>query len=154
MDCIRTCYLRLALYLPRQAVWTSAGVSSSLLYPLLNEVYWFRLVRLSIRLSVCPSVDIVSTLYLLQYSPDPFRIYTSYQATSEGVSHVKKFKLKNFKFWQILYICNIDFVLFWLGTQYELLNNMGNHGGGGIRRQVFQLLLVSAVVCRLYHSIT
>ena len=43
-------------------------------------------------LSVCPSVDrIVSALYLLQYSPDPFHIYTSYQANSEGVLCVKFF---------------------------------------------------------------
>ena len=42
-----------------------------------------------ITLSVCPSVDrIVSALYLQQYSSDPFHINTSYQATSEGVSHV------------------------------------------------------------------
>ena len=55
-------------------------------------------------MSVCPSVDgIISALQ--QYSPDPFHIYTSYQATSEGVSHVKVFdfsKLKNLKFSQIL----------------------------------------------------
>ena len=30
-------------------------------------------------------------LYLLQYSPDPFHIYTPYQATSEGVLRVKFF---------------------------------------------------------------
>ena len=54
-------------------------------------------------LSVCPStclsVDgIVSALCLQQYSPDPFHIYTSYQATSEGVSCVIFFfsKFKNF----------------------------------------------------------
>ena len=48
----------------------------------------------------CPSVDrIVSALYLQQYSLDPFHICTSYQATSEGVSHVKfvsKWKIWNF----------------------------------------------------------
>ena len=55
-------------------------------------------------LSVCPSVDrIVSALYLQQYSWDPFHICTSYQAISEGVSHVKFVsKLKKVKFWQIL----------------------------------------------------
>ena len=52
----------------------------------------------SVCLSVCPSVDrIVSTLYLLQYSLDPFHIYTSYQATSDGVSYVKFFE--NWKMW-------------------------------------------------------
>ena len=79
----------------------------------LKGVCWFHLVRLSLRLSVClsvcPSVDrIVSALYLLQYSPDPFCIYTSYQGTS-GVLRVKcflKFKKKK-----------CDFVLFWLGIQ-------------------------------------
>ena len=46
--------------------------------------------------SVCPSVDkIVSALYLLQYSPDPFNIYTSYQATSEGVKVF--FKIQKFE---------------------------------------------------------
>ena len=43
---------------------------------------------LSVRLSICPSVDrIMSALYRQQYSSDPFHISTSYQATSEGVSH-------------------------------------------------------------------
>ena len=42
-------------------------------------------------------------------------------------------KLKNLKFWQSLWICNFDFVLFWLGIQYELVNIivwviMGRHG--------------------------
>ena len=54
-------------------------------------------VCLPIRLSVCPSVDrIVSALYLSQYLPDPFHIYTSYQTTAEGMSCVKvlsKFKV-------------------------------------------------------------
>ena len=50
----------------------------------------FLSVRLSVRLStcghVCPPVDrIMSALYLLQCSLDPFHIYTSYQAPSEGV---------------------------------------------------------------------
>ena len=61
--------------------------------PRFNEVdrgvYWYHLVRLSVRPSVCPSVDrIVSALYLQEYSSDPFHICTSYQATSEGVSRV------------------------------------------------------------------
>ena len=75
-----------------------------------------------ITLSVCPSVDrIVSALYLQQYSSDPFHICTSYQATSEGVSRVMPVsKFKNSKFWRIfLKICNFDFVIFWLGIQYD-----------------------------------
>ena len=74
-----------------------------------------------ITLSVCPSVDrIVSALYLQQYSSDPFHICTSYQATSEGVSRVMPIsKFKNLKFWRIFKICNFDFVIFWLGIQYD-----------------------------------
>ena len=74
-----------------------------------------------ITLSVCPSVDrIVSALYLQQFSPDPFHICTSYQATSEGVSRVMPVsKFKNLKFWRIFKICNFDFVIFWLGIQYD-----------------------------------
>ena len=41
----------------------------------------------SIHLSLCPSMDkIMSALYLQQRMLDLFHIYTSYQATSEGVS--------------------------------------------------------------------
>ena len=51
-----------------------------------------------ITLSVCPSVDrIASALYLQQYSSDPFHICTSYQTTSEGVSHVMP--VANSKIW-------------------------------------------------------
>ena len=59
---------------------------------------------LSVRPSVCPSVDrIVSALYLQQYSLDPFHIYTSYQATSEGLSRIMFVsKFKHLKFWRIL----------------------------------------------------
>ena len=61
-----------------------------------RRVYWFHIVR--------PSVDrIVSALYLQQYLSDLFHIYTSYQATLEGVSRVKFVsQLENLKFWQIL----------------------------------------------------
>ena len=41
-------------------------------------------------LSVSPSVHrTMSALYFLQYSSDPFHIYTSYQATAEGVFFFK-----------------------------------------------------------------
>ena len=71
--------------------------------------------------SVRPSVDgIVCALYLQQCLPDLFHIYTFYQATAEDVSHVKIIsKIKNLRFWQILKICNYDFVLFWLRVQCE-----------------------------------
>ena len=70
------------------------------LYRLLSEVAGgytgFTLsVHLSIHLSVCPSVDrIMSILYLLQYLLNTFHIYTSYQATLEGVLHVNLFSKK------------------------------------------------------------
>ena len=69
---------------------------------------------------------IVSTLYLLQYLPDPFHIYTSYQATSEGVSCVKfisKFKTlsfgKFFKFVTLTLSCfdlgsNMNWSIVWV----------------------------------------
>ena len=64
----------------------------------LKGVYWYHLVRLSVRPCFCPSVDrIVSALYLLQYSPDPSHIYTSCQATSDSVSRGKFFKIKKFE---------------------------------------------------------
>ena len=48
-------------------------------------------------LSVCPSVRPTSTLYRLQFWLDPFHIYSSYQATSDGVSR-KKF-LEKINIW-------------------------------------------------------
>ena len=58
---------------------------------------------LSVHPSVRPSLDrIVSALYLQQYSLDPFHIYTSFQATSEGVSPLNFFaKFLNLNFWQM-----------------------------------------------------
>ena len=63
-------------------------------------------------LSIGLSVDrIMSALYLQQYSLDPFDIWTSYQATSEGVWGVRFVaKYKGLKFWQILEIGNFNFV--------------------------------------------
>ena len=106
-------------------MWTCKGVPYHYHTPRstkLMGVYWSHLVHLS----VFSSVDrIVSALYLPQYSPDPFHIYTSHQASSEGVSHVKCFsKLKNLKFWQILWLC---FVFTW---DPIWINRMGNHGVG------------------------
>ena len=77
----------------------------------------------SARLSVRPSVPHpVSVLWHLQFWLDPLHIYTSYQATSEGVSRVKFLaKFKNLYFWQFFKICNFDFVLFWLGIWCESL---------------------------------
>ena len=67
-----------------QVIWSWKGL------------YWFRRVRPSVR----PSVGrILSALYLPQHSSDPSYIFTCYQATSEGVSHVRLVsKFKNLKF--------------------------------------------------------
>ena len=72
-------------------------------------------------LSNCLSVDsIVSALYLQQYLSDPFHICTPYQATSEGVLRIMFVtKYQNLKIWQILLICNFDFVLLWLVIQCD-----------------------------------
>ena len=76
-------------------------------------VYWFHSVRPSIRPSV---LHPVSTLKRLQFWLDPFHIYTSYEATSEGVlcvqflEKISKFEyLANFCYLQ-LWLC---FVLTW-----------------------------------------
>ena len=69
-------------------------------------------LKRGILVAPCPSVqpsvrlwtESMSALYLQQYLPDPFHIYTSYQATSVGVSHVICFffffffKIKEFEF--------------------------------------------------------
>ena len=106
-----------------EKIWLKCVVSETAVYfrnhalEPLNEVeggeYWFHLVHLSVCpsvcLPICLSVDrIVSPLYLQQYLPDPFHIYTSYQATSEGVSRVKfisKFQNLNFKFVTLTLSC-------------------------------------------------
>ena len=52
----------------------------------------------------------------------------SYQGTSEGVPCVNIFcKIPKFEFLAIFKICNFDFILFWLGIQYESIvwTNMG-----------------------------
>ena len=74
-------------------------------------------VRLSVRPSVRPSVPRPSRIPRLQFWLDPFHIYASYKATSEGVSRAKFLA----KFWQFFKICNFDFVLFWLGMWCESL---------------------------------
>ena len=61
----------------------------------------------------------MSALYHPQYYLVPFHICKYYQATSEGVSHVKVIvKIKNLNFYQIFQICNFDFVLLWHGIWY------------------------------------
>ena len=66
-----------------------------------------------IRPSVRPAFGFLS---VVQFWLDPFHIYTSYQATSEGLLRVHFFaKFKNLNFCQFLKICNFDFVFFYLG---------------------------------------
>ena len=89
------------------------------LHPPHNEVvggvHWFHLVRLSVP-------HPVSALLRLQFWLDPFYIYTSYQATPEGVECLKFLaELQNYNFWQFFKICNFDFVFFWLGIWCESL---------------------------------
>ena len=55
-------------------------------------------VYTGLTISVCPSVDgIVSTLYLLKYSQNPFYIYTPFWAISEGLSPA--FVFQNSQIW-------------------------------------------------------
>ena len=97
----------------------------------------------SVGLSVCPSVPhpvSVRSVAPGQFWLDPFHIYTSYQATSEGVSHVKFLaNFVNLNFWQFLSICNFDFVLVWLGIWCESLVwvIMGRRCPGYLRTQAF-----------------
>ena len=77
-------------------------------------VFWFHLVCLS----VCLSVDrIVSALYLQQYSSNPFHFLHILSSNFKSVACKACFKIKNF--WQILQICNFDFVFFWPPIWYD-----------------------------------
>ena len=98
-------------------------------------VYWFHLVCPSIHPSVCLWTESY-LLYLPQYLPDPFPIYTSYQPTSEGMQHVDFCEKiwnfgKFFKFAPLTLSC-----LTWDPLS---INSMGNHGavGGILRTQAF-----------------
>ena len=73
-----------------------------------------------------------------------------YQATSEGVSHIKLLaKFQNLNFWQYFKICNFDFVMFWLGIWCESLVwvFMGQRG-------VSQNTSVLVVLVNLGHGIS
>ena len=70
----------------------------------LGGVYWFHLVR----------------RYLQQYSPDPFRIYTSYRATSAGVSHVTfVLKWKKWTFGKFFNFVTLTLSCFDLGSNMK-----------------------------------
>ena len=102
---------------------------------------------ISVHPSVRLSVDrIVSALYLPQYSLDPFHIYKSYEAISEGVIYVMLYaKFQNLNFWQLFKICN------WLGIQGIQYESKAwvIIGWRGIHRTQQFLLLYSLVVIRL-----
>ena len=108
----------------------------------------------SVGLSVRPSVPHpVSALWRLQFWLDPFHIYTSYQATSEGVLCVNFLaKFKNVNFWQFFKICNFDFVLFWLGIWCESLVWV-IMGRRGVSQNAGILVVLASLCCGLY-SIT
>ena len=60
---------------------------------------------------------IVSALFILQYLPDPFHIYTSYHETSEGVSSVKFCKhYKNQSFGKFFKFATLTSSCFDLGS--------------------------------------
>ena len=94
--------------------------------------YWFHLVRLSIRPSVCPSADrIMSTLYLPQHWTDPFHIYAFFSQLQKECcvfSVVKNSKIWNFgNFFKF-----IPLILSCLTWDPIWINNIGNHGVVGV----------------------
>ena len=91
-----------------------------------------------ILVSLCPSVDrILSALYLPQYLPDPFHIYTAFQATS-GVSSVIYFSNlwnfgKSFKFVTLtLSYFDLGYNKKQYGWSWEGGWGGGGGGGGGV----------------------
>ena len=115
-------------------------------------VYWFRSVRSFVCPTVRPSVPHpMSALQSLQFWLDPFDVYPSYQATSEGVSRVKFLaQFQNLDFWLFVLICNFDIVLFWLGFWCESLVwvIMGRRGISERRRSRYSSL---DMVVNAYH---
>ena len=78
--------------------------------------------------SVCPSVrpsHIPCPLCGLQFSLDPFHIYTSYKATSESVSHIKF--LTKFKIWILTFVFNLQLWLcLFLTWELMWITSIGN----------------------------
>ena len=80
--------------------WVNSLVYDSNYTPLHNKVVGVILV------SLCPSVrpsipHLVSAPQHLQFWLNPFHIFTNYQSTSEGVSHIKFLaKFQNLNSWQ------------------------------------------------------
>ena len=94
-------------------------------------VNWFHLVHWS----VCPSVDrIVSALSIFAGSLSYLHISSS---NFRRCVTCKVTKLTNLKFWQILWICNFDSVIVWLGIQYESIVWVIMGWRGILRMQAF-----------------
>ena len=106
---------------------SSVSLFAQLLYPTPS---WscYGGILVSLHLSVCPfvcpsfrpasRVRSVGPTVLVGF----IHIYTSDQATSENVSHVKFLaKFWNLNVWQFFSICNFDFVVFWHGIWCESL---------------------------------
>ena len=113
-------------------IFKTSSQSSILFIPLAQRssrgVYWFHLVRPSVHPSVCLWTESY-LLYLPQYLPDPFPIYTSYQPTSEGMQHVDFCeKIWNFgKFFKFA-----PLTLSFLTWDPLSVNSMGNYGAAGV----------------------
>ena len=107
---------RLSIWQPRRLSMRQPSLLPVMIWQFLYQGYT------GFNLSVCPSVDrILSDLHLQQYSSDPCHIYSSCQATSECVLCGIFFKIKKFEVLTNSWICNFDFVYFWLGIQYETI---------------------------------
>ena len=121
-------------------LWWGQAIGHSPWWPLLGVLSWCLIFKAShytpcfnevekgvytgvYTLSVClcilpsarPSVDrVVSTLYLEQYSPDPFQYLNIFSSNLIRCVVCKVFlKIIKWNFWQILYICIFYFVRFY-----------------------------------------
>ena len=82
-------------------------------------IYWFNVV--------CPSVCLSIRLWTVCIFNNTFRIHFVFTNLNFRrcvtykvfVFWVFFSKFQNFNFWQIFQICHFDFVMFWLGIQYE-----------------------------------
>ena len=98
------------------------------LYPCstkLKGVYWFHLVRPSVHMwtESCP-------LYIFYNTRRIHFLFAQFIKQLQKVCCVYRF-FQNSKIWSFGKFFKFDFVLFWLGIQYELVNSMGNHGASG-----------------------
>ena len=119
--------LELKLNRAQKAVMVSSSCLILCYYtPRFNEVkkwvYWFHLaVRLSVLLSICGQnrVRSVSSTILVRSISYLHILWSNFKRCITCKVCVNIQKLKKLKFWQIISICNFDFVFFWLGIQYD-----------------------------------